>query len=487
MLCSVEFYPLVLSGISVYERGMGAWTSIKQFFDRSEPLRAPMDDPFIQIDRAAAATSLRLRERGAEQGALELPASTMQTLDVVEADVAAFIQDHFERAQIDAATTIRTYDSRLNGLSLIANLSSIRTQAKIALGDFKAEVVNRRGRLANSRDAIVDSYAELRDFRKENGLRRPAHDVPPSSATVGTILVCWLMETIANSMFLRLGDSMGWLGGVIAAAVVGAINVGVAAVVGRLIWPMVNRREAGLRLIGWLGVATWFVLTVVWNLLAGHYRDAKSLALPSPETAALGMLGSGLESIYSYGLLAAGLVFAVGAAISGYKMDDPYPGYGAVSRRHTKRCEDYVYDVKDATRELTAIRNETVGEATDIRMELGRQLGQRQQILTHRDAFRRRYEEYAEHLEATANALLQEYRTSNRMARSTDAPARFDVAWSLPRAALPHAPTEEVPRSAIDAAEADLEETVTQISKAFEEAIDSFEPLDELKRRIADG
>lgn len=466
---------------------MGAWSKLTGFFDRSEPLRAPMDDPFIQIDRAQASAALRLRERGAEQGGLELPVPSMQTLDLVEADVTTFIQDHFERAQIDAANSIRTYDSRLDALSLIANLGSIRTQARIALSDFKAEVLNRRGRLTNGRDAIVDSYAELDDFRKENGLRRPAHEAPPSSATVGTMLVCWLLETIANSMFLRLGDSMGWLGGVIAAALVGAVNVGVAAGVGLKVWPMLNHRGMRMRVIGWLLAITWLVLTVVWNLLAGHYRDAKSLGLPSPETAAMGMLGSGLESIYSYGLLVAGLVFAIGAAISGYKMDDPYPGYGPVSRRHAKRCEDYVEDVRDATSELTAIRDDAVGEATDVRMELGRQLAERRQILTHRDSFRRRYEEYAEQLEATANLLLQEYRNANRSARTTAAPGRFDMTWTLPRLPLPHASGEEVARSAIDAAEADLEQTVADISGAFDEAIGSFEPLDVLKRRIADG
>lgn len=466
---------------------MGVFEKLRDLFDRSEPLSAPMNDPFIQLDREAAAKSLRLRERGAEQGALNLPPSSMEALDVVESEVAALIQDHFKRAQIDAANSMRTYDSRLSALSLIANLSSIRTHAKVALSDFRSEVVIRRGRLANSRDAIRDSYAELRDFRKENGLRRPAYEVPPNSATIGTILVCWLLETIANSIFLRLGDSMGWLGGVIAAAVVGAINVGLAAVVGRLVWPMVNRREQSMRALGWISICLWLTLTAAWNFLAGHYRDAKSLGQPSPETVALDMLGSGLESIYSYGLLAAGLVFAIGAAISGYRMDDPYPGYGAVARRHAKRCEDYVADVEDATGELTAIRDDAVREATDVRMELGRQLAQRQQILAHREAFRRRFEEYSEHVEAIANALLQEYRTANRAARSNEAPRHFDVAWRLPRAPLPTIPGEDVPRSAVDAAEADLEQTVSDISAAFDEAIDSFEPLDELKRRIADG
>jgi len=466
---------------------MGAWTKVKQFFDRGEPMRASMDDPFIQIDRAAAASSLKLRERGAEQGVLELPASSMQTLDVVEADVAAFIQDLFERAQIDAGNSVRTYDSRLNGLSLIANLSSIRTQAKIALSDFKAEVVNSRGRLTNSRDAIVESYAELRDFKHANGLKRPAHEVLPKISTIGTMAICWLMETVANSMLLRLNDSMGYLGGVVAAAIVGAINVFVAAFVGRQIWPWVNRREPGARIAGWVGVTIWALATLSWNLLAAYYRDAKSLGLADPENAALSLFGSGLHSIYSYGLLIAGIIFAITAAFAGYRMDDPFPGYGPVSRRHAKRCEDYLTEVEDATDELTAIRDEAVGEATDVRMELGRQLTQRQQILTHRDAFRRRSEEYAEHLEATANALLQEYRTANRASRTTEAPARFDFAWSLPRTPLPHAPGVDIPKSAIDAAEADLEATVAEISTAFDEAIDSFEPLDELKKRIANG
>lgn len=466
---------------------MGAWSRIREFFDRSESIHAPMDDPFIQLDRDAAAEALRLRERGAEQGLLDLPATSTSTPDVAEAEVEAFILDHFRRAQIDASNSIRSYDSRLTGLSLIANLGSIRTQAKVALGDFKAEVVNRGSRLANSRDAIVESYAELRQFKQEHGLRRPAHEAPPSSATVGTILVCWLLETIANSMFLRLGDSMGWLGGVIAAAVVGAINVGFAAFVGRLVWPMTNHRSAAARLVGWTAIAAWIAATLIWNLLAGHYRDAKSLGLPSPETAALGMLGSSLDSIYSYGLLIAGLVFAIGAAISGYKMDDPYPGYGPVARRHTKRCEDYVTDVEEATAELIAIRNYALEEATEVRLELGRQHRERQQILTYREAFRRRFEEHAVYLETTGNVLLQEYRTANRAARSTEPPERFDVAWKMPRAPLPPPPGEDVSPSAIDAAEKDLEQAINEISKAFDEAVDSFEPLDELKRRIADG
>lgn len=449
-------------------------------------MRAPMDDPFIQIDRAEVSAALKLKERGAEQGTLELPQSSSETLDVVETEVAAFVQEHFGRAQIDAANSVRTYDSRLNGLSLIANLGSIRTQAKLAVGDFKAEVLVRRGRLTNSRDAISGSYGELRDFKNENGLKRPAHEAAAPISTYGTMAVCWLIETIANSMLLRLNDSMGYLGGVLAAAIVGAINVFVAGVAGRLLWPRKNLKGATARTLAGIGITLWIIFTLVWNLMAAHYRDAKSLGIPHPETAALGMLGSGLDSLYSYGLVVAGIVFAITAAMAGYKMDDPYPGYGATATRHAKRCDDYVAEFEDAKHELTDIRDDAIEQATDVREELARQHAERQQILTAREAFRRRYDEYGTQLEAVANALLQEYRNANRAARSTPAPDRFETSWRLSRTPLPLPGGDGIPRSAIEAAEENLEAAVDEISTAFDEAIASFEPLDELKKRIAD-
>ena len=56
-----------------------------------------------------------------------------------------------------------------------------------------------------------------------------------------------------------------------------------------------------MRGVLWIGEKVWCLL---------------SLGLLSPETAALGMLGSGLESIYSYGLLVSGLIFATAEDVS---------------------------------------------------------------------------------------------------------------------------------------------------------------------------
>lgn len=466
---------------------MGAWSSLKEFFGRRELVFAPMHDPFIQIDRAAASEDLSLRERGREQGALNLPAAEMEALDNVEADIIGFIRETYSRAQIETANSIRTYDSRLNDLALLSKLAPIKATATTAVSDFKAEVVNRRNRLSNSADTIVSSYGELRQFREHHGLNRPAHTASSAAVTISMIALSWVFETALNSVLLKQNDSMGWLGGIMAAAAVGAINVGVAALVGRFAWPYTAHRSRAYRTFAWLGIAAWIVLLVNWNLLAAHYRDAKSLNLANPENQALHMMGAGLDSIYSWGLLIAGFVFAGIAALAGYRMDDPYPGYGAVTRRHNTRCEDYAAEVEAASEELLAIRNDAVDDAMSVRTELAQQLTERDQILTAREALGRRYEEYGAQLEQTANALLQEYRAANRSARTEPAPRHFNTDWVLPRVSIQPGPTPPVTQAAVDSAEAAVGRATAEITSAFDAAIASFEPLDVLKQRLANG
>lgn len=465
---------------------MGALKALGEFFSRAEPLLAPMNDPFIHVDRELLAAQLKLKERGAVQGEVGLPPADAGGLDNVEMEVVTKVGEHYARAQIETTNSVRTYDRRLSELALLSRLSSIRTEAKRAVSDFKAEVANRLNRISVSRDAVASSYAHLCDFRTEHGLRRPAHAVPPSIATTGTIAVAWLAETIMNAFLLRLNDEMGYLGGVVAAATVGAINVLVAAFVGRQLWPLTHLKDRR-QLLGWMGVSVWVVFVVWWNLLAAHFRDAKSMGLEAPEREALTMMGSGLDSIYSWGLLAAGIIFAVTAARAGYRQDDPYPGYGDVSRRHDQACDDYADEVELASEELVEIRNEAIEGATEVRQELERQLAEHNQILTARAAYIRRFGEYGDQLEQLANALLQEYRGANRSSRSAPEPPHFKTSWKMPRTSLPPAATASINSTDVADAERALDGAVSEIVEAFTAAIERFEPIDNLKKGLSRG
>ena len=466
---------------------MTAWNKLKGFFSSNEPIHARFDDPFIQLDRVAASEELKLKERGEEQGKLNLPPSSMDAFDNVESEITAHISDHYSRAQIDAANNVRTYDTRLGSLALLSSIASIKAEASRASGDFKAEVGNALNRLSNSRDAITSSYEELREFRNETGIRRPAHPASPAVATYGAIFMSWVLESGMNTFLLKQNDSMGLLGGAVAAATVGAINILGSAFVGRQVWPRTNLRDPLMRSLAWVGVATWFVLMIIWNLLAAYFRDAKSAGVPNPEQAALEMFGQGLSSIYSWGLLIAGVIFAFSAAIAAYKMDDPYPGYGSVTKRHNQRCEDYADEVAASTDELVGIRDEAIGGATEVRRELERQLGERTQIETARASYLKRFDEFTTQIELIANSLLQDYRASNMAARSEPAPAHFYDRWRIARLDFPSAPRVDVSVAEIKAAEKSLDSAISDITLQFDVAIERFEPLDALKKRLSDG
>lgn len=463
---------------------MGGFSKLKELFVRAEPLLAPMDDPFIQIDTAATSERLRLRERGAEQGALDQPPTDMRTLDAVEAEIVAHVHEHYARAQSDAANSIRTYDGRMAELALLQSVSQIGVSARTAVSDFRSVVADALDRLANSGDAIARSYAELREFRGRHGIRRPAHRASTGLAGTGYVLLTWLGETLINSLLLRQNDAMGLVGGIFAAGTIGFINIGISALVGRLIWPLTQHRSAALKTLGWGSVAVWLAFIALWNWVAAHYRDAKVKGIEMPEAEALRLMYGGLDSINSWALFLAGFVFAVLAARSAFRMDDPYPGYGPVSRRHDERCDSYAYDVADSRQKLKVVRDDAIDGALGVRAELDRQHAERGQILAARSAFVRRFEEYSTQLEVITNALLQEYRTSNRAARTTPAPETFSSRWPLPRTTLPPPPEKVVSEKDVEAAEAALESATIEISAAFDRAIGEFEPLDVLKRRL---
>jgi hypothetical protein len=469
---------------------MGALSALRNLFSTRAPLLAPIDDPFIQIDRPAIVAKLELEKRGAEQGGHDLPAPDTQTFDQVEAEIVSEIAEQYARAQIDGANQVRVYDNRLAELGLLAELSSIRSHARQAVGDYVAEVANSRNHLATSRDAIAESYEELRAFKKEHRLTRPAHAAAPGLVTWSAIFGAWFVEAGANTFLLRLNDDLGFIGGAAAASIIAALNVGLATAVGRYILPWTSARGPAQRVAGYGLTVLWFGTMLLWNLLAAHFRDAKALGMPRPDNEALGLLVSQpfqLDSIYSWGLLIAGCVCAVAAALVAFRMDDPYPGYGAISRRHAERCADYAAEVDQATDELREIRDEAIESATDVRGQLSQQFGERGRVLAGRQAFRRRFEEHGTHMEQTGNALLETYRAANRRARSAPAPAHFGQRWTLGRLPLPDAPVTSANEAELRAAESALDEAVTEISGKFDAAVQSFEPLDVLKLRLADG
>lgn len=470
---------------------MSAFDALVKFINPTDVTIALASDPFIAIDRDRAAAKLRLEDRALRNGKSNIPGPESSQFDDVEQEIAAEITEHAVRAQTEAANNHRTYAERLSELKLLRELSAITAASSRALSDFKKTVIERRSRLSLAKDDVRESYVDLASFKKEHRLTRPTHPGLSPLLVWSTIVFSWLLESLANTAFLRVNDDFGLIGGFVAAAVVALINVGISAGVGRFAWPLTLHRNRTKQSVGIAICVAWVVLIVAWNLLAGHFRDAKARGIASPESAALKLFTEQpyqFDSIYSYGLLLAGLTFAILAASASFRADDPYPGYGPLYRRHKYRCDEYSDDFEDSIAELTEIRDDAIRDAIQIREELGRQFRERGHIIAQREMHRSRFREHQDYLETVANALLQQYRTANVMNRA-DAlrPAHFDRHWTLPKSELPAVVDGDAIEAEVMRAQQTLTESVTTISAAYDEAIASFEPLDSIKESLAHG
>jgi len=471
-------------------RFVNPFAAVKRFFTSEIIGTAPMDDAFIQIDRDGMAKTLNLQERGRENGELNQPPPTATVMDVVENDIIAQINSELTRAQINARTQCQAYENRLADLRLLHEVGTIKAEAAKALGDFDTLVIDWRNRLSNLRDKIVASYRDLETFKAKNHLTRPAHDKPASIVTWSGFAVSFLLEVVGNALFLRVNDDLGYLGGLIAAIMVAAINVGVGISVGFLLWPRTKVRADTERTVAWVGIGLWVVFLLVWNLFAAHFRDAKSLGADDPQSAAVQTLLASplsLEGIYSWGLFIIGILAAVVGARTAYRADDPFPGYGERDRNHRARCEEYADGVAEANRQLTGVRDDAIQGATDVKRQLGLQSQERGRIRNAHNRFARRYQQHQDHIEIVANYLLSIYRNANRGSRTEPSPAYFDNQWELNRSDVEPLHDPQLPDTEIKSAEDALSACIDNVAAAFTDAIGKFEPLEKLKAELQRG
>lgn len=462
---------------------MGTASTIKDFFKSSQTFESSITNPYLNFDTAKVSRELRLAEQGKENGSQNLPATDSRQLDSVEEEVTSRVSRAWQQATSEAERWLLAIDQRISNLSFLTQLPTIQSSAIQTESQIKASVMQATLRLTTARDAVQQSYEQLRTFQREHNLRRPAKLVPSQVLTFGTITLTWIVETIANSVLLRENDDLGWIGGAGAAAVIGIINVGLAVFVGRTIWPRMNHRPP-ISFV-YIGITViWSIILIAWNLLAAHYRDAKVAGIEGPEFVALGMMGEFPASIYSGGLFILGVMSAIIAAIAAFKMSDPYPGYAEVWHEHEQRCADYAGEIEAASEELKDLHDEASEEFNSIRIGLTQQLADQGRALTSRQAFAQRLLRYHEELEHAGRQLLATYRDHNRGTRTDPPPQHFEYPFTLPAPNTPPAPQVAVTKDDVERGDHILSNAQKLVSNAFLEGVRSFETLEALKARL---
>jgi hypothetical protein len=467
---------------------MGVLQDILKKPDQGEDGLELSGQPFPELDLDRIAKDMYLAEEGWTRGEKNLPPATSTTLDDVEHKIVSAIENERQTQLQSFTRRLNAYRQRIASLDLENETIHIVSTAQRASTDFVVKVDEGKAKLFTLWRNVCMIENQWNTFRKQHNLTHPA-DYPLSRLwNFAVILVILAVESILNGNFLARGLETGLIGGIIQAFVIAAVNVFFGVFLGNYVARYIFHRNFFLRAIAFLEVPVSFGIAMAFNLFVGHYRDALGGADPMHASEiALNSFADQplyLASLQSWILFAMGVLFFTIAAFDGFKMDDSYPGYGKISRKHEEITHDYANEKANIVDDLSRTRDQALDSIREARRNLATRRAELANMLDHQEKLVHFFDAYQNHLNRAANNLLSVYRSANMKARSAPAPGYFNDSYSLPKVPFPVSFGGPMNVAHVDAniekTDGALKNAVEQVNARFEEAVGAFHQIEEL-------
>jgi len=392
--------------------------------------------PFQPVDTEALSVKWALRAKGEADGRRNQPPASAAEPSATEALIIKEIEAERERCAQDAAAHLKAQNDALAQLETAMDIAALRHTADEARSTFEKIKSEWEGEILRLLRAAREAREEYESFRTRHGLARPARQ--PRHRGLGLALLAFFVtiESALNGLFFAEGAEAGLLGGTAVALSVSVVNVVLlGAVLGFFPARWANHRNIAIKSAGMLLVVLGIVAILIVNAFIAHYRDAYErlgdAVVLRDVWAQLVAAPADLVRLQSWLLFLLGLGFAGLGFAKGYRLDDPYPGYGLIDRRRDEAETTYRYNRQLRIDEATAARDRAIEAIAQGIERLRGAAAQRDQILTARASWVAKVEAHETHLQRAATVLLTIYRDANRAHRTEPAPAHFDRAFAF--------------------------------------------------------
>ncbi len=305
-----------------------------------------------------------------------LPETDATTLSFPESKIIQRLEAVRANYSKWALTRINNIHEQLNSFDITQYVNRAKQYAEEYERLANKEISDAEVELGRRRNAAARQQDDLDAFCKENKLSREAH-YPKGLAKFSLIMVGVAVvgiEGFVNAFFFAQGMDSGLIGGFFQAIMLATINFMVPAFLGRLWLPSVNHNHPARRLIGYCGWLFVIMFMTVSALAIAHYREAMGNAVDEQINAATLALQTlqttplGLTELSSWLLFCISIFFALVGLFDGYKLDDPYPGYGRRHRKASEAINEY-HELVDQLRGVIADLKEMLLESLEHDVE----------------------------------------------------------------------------------------------------------------------
>ena len=404
-----------------------------------------MSYEFVNVNVGQIEEKIKLKERASTDGKNNLPRASSETFSICENE-AIITVDEFRHNQISKA---------INFLASIKN-KIIDSTAELGQKHFFIDnLKNRieetlnsaRGRLSNLKNSYSTQDKDIRNFKLENNLDREPNTLTPNKILIGIciVVILFIVETYLNGNLLAGSLSKGQKGGLAYSSAIAGLNVLVSFAIGYFVLKTFHHVDQTKRIFSKFGLTIYLIFIGYLNWMLGAFRSVfKSTGITASERfVTTSSKTDTVEKVFSPTtvidpifpwtvhldpmsliLVFIGLSFALISLVDGYYFDDTYPGYGRVGKQRSQDKEEIDRIRENLLREVTLIIKEEINKTGDKRSLILQETLRKKWInsITDLENTFEGYRRFADQLDDALDHTIGEYRTTNSMFRTEDAP-----------------------------------------------------------------
>ena len=304
------------------------------------------------------------------------------------------IKNDFEEKATESVNVLS--DRLQNILDKITSVSDddglkyLKRNAQSVYEDTKSKIDNFSEQSKAELNPILEKYRNIKtfliDFMKDSSLGTRIADYSKNQECWMFIAAIFLVECVVNAFALQDVVPSGLAGALAMTVVITAINVFFGILFIGEGWRSTNSVNKTIRVRGYTQIGVFSLFLIFFNLVVGHLRDVMK---GSGSTIPLNG-GGEIESLVDFSggvwesflaspvgfnepetflLVIAGILSFVLASWKGYERDDPYPGYGKISKSFERAMKAYTKAREEHIEGLTEILETGLEELNRIEKE----------------------------------------------------------------------------------------------------------------------
>jgi hypothetical protein len=454
---------------------------IKPLFHRKY---TPGPGVYLDLCPDAIIKELNIKKRAITKGAINQPDSNDKSRDDLEQEVISKIHSFAHEAQQRTLEHYSTYMERVKSLNNSGVATDMMAIARRSEANMRSEILCINGELTQARREAIERANTLKDFRERNKLTRPADPAKNKFLLFSLLLVLFMIETFPSAMLLAGGSDFGILGGYTLAVTFSFLNLAMGFIMGRYACAFIIHKSQLIKIFGVVTFCALMTSIISLNLLLSHFRSIVESGVTLDKAAILSITKFitspfGLQDLSSITMASLGILFSFFSMLEGWIWDEPYLGYGSVTKNSHDAESNYNALLNEKVANLKNVEIIYIEELESARSSLRDRRFALPRVAQELDLLMKKYHAHIRHLQDVGNSLLKKYYAYNKSARTTPAPKHFDQEWVLEGFVIEpiNSIDECLSDTALEKVDKALTDSIERLQSAYEKSLRWIESL----------